>query len=83
MDGKRKAEDDPVLTDILISVLKNFTKYVTKVVKKLNMRGYGWNKAGEMKKNDSPFFTLASWIFSYTFSEMLKHSRNFGRFRYI
>lgn len=26
-----------------------------KVVKKLNVRGYGWNEAGELTKNDSPF----------------------------
>lgn len=50
-DGK----DDPVLNDILISVPKNFSKYVPKVIEKLNMRGYGWNEAGEMIKNGTPF----------------------------
>lgn len=53
--AKRKVEGDRTLKDILISVPKNFAKFVPMIVEKLNTRGYAWNEAGEMTKNAVPF----------------------------
>lgn len=53
-DAEKQIVTDRILQDILISVPKNFTKYVPLIVEKLNARGYGWNEAGEMLKNDIP-----------------------------